>query len=167
MRNSFCGTPHIPFKVYFPIYIPASNINQMWQRSLTSPVKDARISWSSEFRRRLEKKGKGTWSWSESWGCSYHLRSILNSISLLIRKTRFQRKCTVHELVTHTESIRDNSTAVPNHVHMGQHQNPRFVLQLFKHIIDSKPCPTIWLPAAAELQGFCWYQPAETIWFLQ
>lgn len=86
MRNSFCGTPHIPFKVYFTIYIPACNINQMWQRSLTSPVKDARISWSSESRRGLEKKAKGTWSWSKGWGCSYNPRSVLNLISLVTRK---------------------------------------------------------------------------------
>lgn len=83
MRNSFCGTPHIPFKVYFTVYIPACNTNQMWQRSLTSPVKDARMS---QFRRGSEKKAKGTWSWREGWGCSYNLRSILNSISVTIRK---------------------------------------------------------------------------------
>lgn len=89
----------------------------MWQRSPTSPVKDSRISWSSEFRRGLEKNAKGTWSWSEGWG--YNLRTILNSISVVIRKGIAGGMHCAWPGDTHRD-IRDSSTAVPSHV---QHES--------------------------------------------
>lgn len=159
MRNSFCGTPHIPFKVYFTIYIPAFNINQMWQRSLSSPIKDARISWSSELRRGLEKKAKGTWSWSEGSGHNYNLRSIVNSISVVLRKwisVGMQRAWPgdthrIHQGQQH---------CCPKPRARGIAGKPPGLSCSFSR--KRKPRPTFWFPAATGLKRFCWYQSTET-----
>lgn len=51
---------HIPLKVYSPYryFFPASNIHQMWQRSLSNAVKDAGYPVAQNSGRKLEKKAK-------------------------------------------------------------------------------------------------------------